>query len=250
MRPTGRLFLITVDFNRLRRSDPKGLSAARILDVGCGTGRHMTAAIRFSKAKVIGVDINLDDAVAARDRLNTLQKSQNPVNGNGEVIVADICALPFKNNFFDLVLCSEVLEHIPHHKIAISEIVRVLKPDKNLVISVPRYLPERICWALSDDYRHAPNGHVRIYSIKALVVLLQHAGLVRWGHHFAHSLHTPYWWLKCFVGPGRDDCRLVNQYHRFLVWDIMKKPWITQIVDKILNPVLGKSNVLYLRKEH
>jgi SAM-dependent methyltransferase len=241
--------VITVDFDRLCRFDPRGLAASRILDVGCGTGRHMTAALRFPKAKVVGTDINLDDAVSAKNRLNTHRKLESRVSGEGEVIVADICALPFQDNFFDLVVCSEVLEHIQHHKIAVSEMVRVLKPGRNLVVSVPRFLPERICWALSDDYRNAPNGHVRIYSIKTLAALLKDAGLIRWGFHFSHSLHTPYWWLKCLVGPDRDDCRLVNQYHRFLVWDMMRKPWITKTLDKILNPVLGKSMVLYLKKE-
>jgi SAM-dependent methyltransferase len=207
----------------------------------------MTAALRFLEAKVVGADIDIDDAVAAKSRLNTHQK--NGGHGNSDVIAADVCALPFQDNFFDLILCSEVLEHIQHHKIAVSEIARVLKPGRNLVVSVPRYLPERICWALSDGYRNAPGGHVRIYSLKALTGLLQRAGLIRWGLHFAHSLHTPYWWLKCLVGPDRGDCNLVNQYHRFLVWDMMKKPWITQILEKMLNPVLGKSIVLYLKKE-
>jgi SAM-dependent methyltransferase len=209
----------------------------------------MTAAFRFPKAKVVGTDINLDDAVAAKNRLSTHRKLGNHDEGKSEIIVADICALPFQDNFFDLVVCSEVLEHIQDHKTAISEIFRVLKPGKNLVVSVPRYLPERICWALSDKYRNTRNGHVRIYSTKALAGLLKNAGLIQWGLHFAHSLHTPYWWLKCLVGPDREDCKLVNQYHRFLVWDMMKKPWIIQFLDKILNPVLGKSIVLYLRKK-
>jgi SAM-dependent methyltransferase len=226
-----------------------GLMAGRILDVGCGSGRHMTAAFRFPKAKVVGADIDLDDALAAKNRLNSHRNLGIHGSGESDVIVADICALPFQDNFFDLVLCSEVLEHIQHHNIAVSEIVRVLKPGKNLVVSVPRYLPERICWALSDDYRNAPGGHVRIYSLKALTGILRRAGLIKWGLHFAHSLHTPYWLLKCLVGPARGDCRLVNQYHRFLVWDMMKKPRITQFLDKILNPVLGKSIVLYLKKE-
>ena len=60
MRLTRRPFVITVDFDRLCRSDPRGLSAGRILDVGCGTGRHMTAALRFPEAKVVGADIDID----------------------------------------------------------------------------------------------------------------------------------------------------------------------------------------------
>ncbi len=208
----------------------------------------MTAALRFPKVQVVGTDINLDDAVAAKNRLSVHRKLGSRGGGRGEIIVADICALPFQDNFFDLVICSEVLEHIQHHKTAVSEIVRVLKPGKNLAVSVPRNLPERICWALSDEYRNTRNGHVRIYSKKALAGLLIDVGLIKWGLHFAHSLHTPYWWLKCLVGPAREDCNLVNQYHRFLVWDMMKKPWITQFLDKILNPILGKSIVLYLKK--
>ena len=220
-----------------------------ILDIGCGTGRHVTAAMRFPKAMVVGADINIDEAVAAKNRLNTDQKFRSHGDGKGEIMVADICGLPFRDNFFDIVVCSEVLEHIQHHKTAISEIARVLKPGKDLVVSVPRYLPERICWMLSKDYRNSHNGHIRIYSKNQLIDLLKNSGLVKWGLHFAHSLHTPYWWLKCFVGVDRQNSKLVNQYHRFLVWDMMKKPWITQLLEKLLNPVLGKSVVLYLKKE-
>jgi hypothetical protein len=65
----------------------------------------------------------------------------------------------------------------------------------------------------------------------------------------AHSLHAPFWWLKCLVGPDRKDSSAVNLYHRFLTWDIMKKPRVTGWLEKLLNPVMGKSLVLYFRKE-
>ncbi len=240
--------MITVDFNRLCRSAPSRLAGCRILDIGCGTGRHTCAAFRLPKVVAVGIDINFDDVVKAKDRLKTHKKLGDHDDGESGVSVADICALPFRDNFFDLVICSEVLEHIQDHKTAISETVRVLKTGQNLVVSVPRYLPERICWVLSDNYHNTRNGHVRIFKKKALVDLLESSGLIKWGLHFAHSLHTPYWWLKCLVGPEREDCWLVNQYHRFLVWDMMKKPWITRFLDRLLNPFLGKSIVLYLRK--
>ena len=75
-------------------------------------------------------------------------------------------------------------------------------------------------------------------------------GLKRWSLHYAHSLHSPYWWLKCLVGPDRDDSVMVNLYHRFLSWDIMKKPKMVGWVDKLLNPILGKSLVVYFKKEN
>jgi len=241
--------VITVDLNRFWNSDPNRLTGCRILDIGCGTGRHTTwAACRLPKVVVIGIDINFADVVKTKKRLNTHKELGDHGGGEGGVSVADIRALPFKDNFFDLVICSEVLEHIQDHRTAVFEAVRVLKPGKTLAVSVPRYLPERICWALSDNYHTVRNGHVRIYKKKALVDLLEGAGLTRWGFHFAHSLHTPYWWLKCIVGTEREDCRPVNAYHRLLVWDMMKKPWITQFLDKMFNPILGKSIVLYLKK--
>ena len=198
----------------------------------------------------MGIDINFDDVLEAKNRLKYHKKLGDHGSGVGGVSVADMLELPFKDNFFDLVICSEVLEHIHNQKAAVSETVRVLKPGKNLVISVPRYLPERICWALSEDYHNADNGHVCIYQKKELIDLLENAGMKKWGVHFAHSLHTPYWWLKCLVGPTRDDCRLVNLYHSFLVWDMMKSPWITRFLDNLLNPIIGKSIVIYLRKDN
>jgi SAM-dependent methyltransferase len=241
--------VITIDLNRIRRFDPSRLYGCRILDIGCGTGRHTCDAFRFPKVVVVGVDINLEDVVETRKRLSSHQEIGDHGGGRCGALVADICALPFKDNFFDLVICSEVLEHIRDHKTAVSEAVRVLKPDKTLAVSVPRYLPERICWALSDKYYTVRNGHVRIYKKKVLVDLLEREGLMLWGSHFAHSLHVPYWWLKCLVGTEHEDCRPVNAYHRLLVWDMMKKPRITRFLDKMLNPILGKSLVLYMKKE-
>lgn len=140
------------------------------------------------------------------------------------------------------------MEHIIDHESAAREVIRVLKRGCNLVISVPRYWPERLCWALSDEYYNANQGHVRIYKKKDLIVLFENFGVKNRACHFAHSLHTPYWWLKCLVGPTRDDSWPVNLYNRFLTWDIMKQPGITRLIDYMLNPVLGKSIVLYFNK--
>ncbi|MBA4369929.1 MAG: SAM-dependent methyltransferase, partial [Desulfobacterium sp.] len=54
---------------------------------------------------------------------------------------------------------------------------------------------------------------------------------------------------KCFVGPTREDSVVVNLYKRFLTWDIMKKPLITRWIDRLLNPIVGKSLVLYFTKQ-
>ncbi|MCP4350013.1 MAG: class I SAM-dependent methyltransferase [Desulfobacterales bacterium] len=234
--------MITVDFNRL---DIK--SGDRILDIGCGTGRH-TCEIFTRGAVAVGVDRCFEDLRKTRDSLVSWEE-YGKEKGIWGILSGDITQLPFADNFFDLVICSEVLEHIKDSRKAMAEIVRVLKPGKDLVVSVPRFFPECVCWVLSKSYYQAEGGHIRIYKEKELINELESEGVRKWAKHFAHSLHTPYWWLKCLLGPNRDDLVMVNLYHRLLVWDIMHQPWLTKFSDKILNPVLGKSLVLYLRKE-
>jgi SAM-dependent methyltransferase len=237
--------MITVDFKKLPIR-----GGCRILDIGCGKGRHTCAASRLKNVVAIGSDISFDEVLEAKNRLIFQETLGEQGGGLWATLVSDMTHLPFPDGYFDTVICSEVLEHIPDQKSAVQEAIRVLKPGGDLVVSVPRYLPERICWALSENYHLATNGHIRIYKKKELISLLESSGSKLWSFHFAHGLHTPYWWLKCLVGPTREDSVLVNLYHRFLVWDIMKKPWLTRFLDSLLNPFLGKSIVIYLRKEN
>ena len=236
--------MITIHFDRLRIRP-----GCRILDIGCGTGRHTCGAFRLRSVVAIGVDIDFDDVFEAQGRIKNQVILGEHGGGVCTVAVADIYHLPFRDNYFDLVICSEILEHLHDEKAAVSEAVRVLKPGKDLVVSVPKYLPERICWALSESYHNTENGHIRIYKKKALMDLLERNGLKLKGHHSSHSLHTPYWWLKCLVGPEREDSRLVNLYHRLLVWDIMEHPCLTRFLDRLFNPILGKSLVVYMTKK-
>ena len=120
-----------------------------------------------------------------------------------------------------------------------------------MAITVPRWLPEKICWALSDQYHEVEGGHVRIYTDKDLIGKLTKAGMIFEGKDRAHGLHSPYWWLKCAVGVDNDQFPLVKAYHQVLVWDIMKTPRLsvaTRLAERALNPFIGKSMVLYLRK--
>lgn len=235
--------MITVDFKRLNMRPGE-----KILDMGCGSGRHTGEASRFKGVTVIGADMNYNDLIETRNRLNFIKNCGEHGGGQRGISAADITSLPFKNNSFHHVICSEVLEHIPDDAKAAHELIRVLKPGGSLVVSVPRFFPEKICWALSKQYYTANGGHVRIYKKDNIFSLFKNSGLIHIKSHFAHSIHTPYWWLKCLVGPNRDDSVAVNLYHRMLTWDIMEKPKLTRTIDKLLNPILGKSLVLYFKK--
>jgi hypothetical protein len=124
-----------------------------------------------------------------------------------------------------------------------------LKPGGILAVSVPRTVPEAVCWALSRAYRSTPGGHVRIYRRSELLRLLEARGYRVTGSHFAHGLHAPFWWLKCVVGLDNDDAWPVRLYHRLLVWDLMRRPLVTRLADRVLNPLIGKSVVFYAVKE-
>ncbi len=238
--------MLTVDFSKLDL--PPG---SWVLDAGCGSGRHLGRAFRFRDVHVVGIDMSKKDAGTANRTLDCMIHEAEDGGGIKLLSVSDITRLPFKDESFDVVICSEVLEHIPDHLKAVNEIVRVLKAGKSLVVSVPRYLPERICWALSHDYHNEEGGHIRIFKKKELVGILESAGTKCLESGWAHSLHSPYWWLKCAVGHKNDEHPAVKLYHRFLVWDIMKKPLLTRALDKTLNPLISKSIVLYLKKgEH
>ena len=125
--------------------------------------------------------------------------------GRFEVVRGDLLHLPFPDASVDRVMASEVLEHIPDDVTAMAEIFRVLKPGGRMVITVPRYGPERICWALSDEYHANEGGHIRIYRGGVLRDRLASVGLVPGRTHHAHSLHAPFWWLKCAVGVEKDN---------------------------------------------
>jgi SAM-dependent methyltransferase len=235
--------MITVDFHCLDLAP-----GSRILDIGCGSGRHVAAAYALDKATVVGADPSITDLCQARSRLTYHDACGAHGKGCWTLAAASVTQLPFADETFDLVICSEVLEHIVDDHRAMSEIVRVLKPDCQLVVSVPRRWPEMLCWQLSGAYHRTPGGHVRIYRADALIRRIAARGMSHWKTHFAHGLHSPYWWLKCLLGLHRDQLLPVRLYQRFLTWDIMQRPALTRKLEHWLNPLLGKSVVLYFRK--
>ncbi len=235
--------MLTVDFDRL------GIAPGqRAIDIGAGAGRHSFELYRRG-VDVVAFDRSAEDMKAVADMFVAMElEGQVPEGTLARAEVGDALALPYEDASFDIVLISEVLEHVPEDERAIAELVRVLKPGGVAAVTVPRWFPEKVCWALSDAYHEVEGGHVRIYKADELAAKLTSAGLKVSGTGFAHALHAPYWWLKCAVGVDNNDNPLTKAYHRMLVWDLMKGPWITRTAERLLDPVMGKSVVFYLEK--
>ena len=230
------------------RFDELGLNAGdQVLDVGSGFGRHVYECARRG-AHVVALDYAADEVVETRDTLAAMVAAEEiTADKLVGVLRGDARRLPFADGSFDVVITSEVLEHIQDDVAAIAEMVRVLTPGGRFAATVPAYLPEIVNWKLSDEYHapKSPGGHVRIYSKTELRAKLRSAGLDVDGYHRAHALHSPYWWLKCAVGPTEDDHPLVVRYRKFLEWDIFEQPASTKVAERVLSPVLGKSSVHY-----
>jgi SAM-dependent methyltransferase len=232
--------MLTVDFDQFPIAPGE-----RVLDLGCGGGRHAFELYRRG-AEVVACDYSLDELRQVATMFYAMSSSgEVPETASAKVVRGDIGCLPFPDASFDAVIVAEVLEHIPDDVRAMAEITRILKPGGRLAVTVPRWWPEQLNWALPGEYQHVPGGHIRIYRGDQLKSRLAEAGVVLRGQHHAHALHSPYWWLNCTFGRESLPSRM---YNKVLVWDIMSAPWITRTAEKLLNPVMGKSLVVYADK--
>lgn len=111
----------TIDFIGYRDNKLK------ILDVGCGTGNLLiNLHNKNPNIKLIGIDISKEMIRVAKSKTEKLK------NINFEM--GDANNLPFENEYFDYVVCSNSLHHHPHALTSIKEMTRVLKKNGRLII--------------------------------------------------------------------------------------------------------------------
>ena len=156
-------------------------------------------------------------------------QGEAPASAKAEAVKGDALDLPYADGTFDCVIASEILEHVPQDDRAIDELVRVLKPGGELAVTVPRWLPERICWVLSDEYHANEGGHIRIYRADELRDKVRRARSDGSTHtHHAHALHSPFWWLKCAVGVEKPNHPAVTRVPQAAGVGHDAQPWLTR----------------------
>ena len=234
--------MLTFDFNRIN-INPEGT----MLDLGCGEGRHIFGLMeKFPDLKCIGLDPHIESLDKAFEGLKFLESISNTKTN---FLSGSAYSLPFSDDSFDLVVCSEVLEHLHDYKDAIKEINRILKPGGQFLASVPAEFPEKICWLLSEAYQNQPGGHLRIFKKNELIKeVAEHNFSFESSQRF-HSIHSAYWWLRCLFWKSQESNIIIKGYKKILERHILKKPFFLDLIDKIFNPILGKSIAFYFVKK-
>ena len=230
--------LLTVDLDRLRLRPGE-----RLLDAGCGEGRHCFGALERG-AHVVGLDL---DAGALRGAAPDLRARAGELGALGDMLRGDTFHLPFRDETFDKVICAEVMEHVHDFRAAARELARVTQPHGMVAVTIPTATSEQLYLRVGDDYFESPGGHIRIFKPRELARGLAQAGLVTVGVGFAHALHTPYWVLRSLAGlPRADGNPLVRAYRGFLIRAAVSPAM--QWLERALNYCFPKSLILYTEK--
>jgi SAM-dependent methyltransferase len=154
---------------------------ARVLDIGTSTGSNLRMLSDLGFKYVTGVDVS-DDAIRYCAR-----------KGLGHVKKGNVCALPFDDGSFDVVLATDIIEHVDDDDLALAEIARVLKPGGRVLITVPAF---GSLWGLQDEVAL----HKRRYRIVPLLEQLKRVGLKPLRrYYFNYLLFGPIWLARQLI---------------------------------------------------
>ncbi len=147
---------------------------ARVLDSGCGNG-VFTAFLQELGFDVVGIDISTTAVEHAKQQCPSIQFKVASLEGR----------LPFQNEEFDAVWCTEVLEHVFDVDKALTEIKRILRSGGKLVLTTPYHglVKNLVISILAFNRHYDPRGpHIRFFSRRSLTLCLEQAGfgVERW----------------------------------------------------------------------
>ena len=217
----------------------------RVLDAGCGGGRHSFEAYRRG-SMICGMDYDKTEVEKVMYSFTAALESDRRQGGDWQVLRGDVVHLPFADQSFDRIICAEVMEHLHEDLRALAELVRVLKPRGRMAVTVPTYFSEAANGFFSPLYFTNPGGHVRKFMPGELAAKLRHAGLRLYAVGHAHAFHSPYWLLRCAFGLRNENHPVPATYRKFLVKTIFS-PTLSR-VEKYLDWVCPKSLILYGQK--
>jgi SAM-dependent methyltransferase len=205
---------------------------ARTLDVGTSTGSNLRVLRDLGYTRVAGVDVSADAIRFCESK------------GFGPVRHGDVCALPFGDESFDLVLATDVIEHVEDDAVALAEIVRVLAPGGKVLITVPAF---QSLWGLQDEV----SLHKRRYRLRPLLDLVRRSGLQPCrAYHFNYLLFAPIWLARRVIRAARVDLRSEGEVNTPALNRILSAVFTVDVsTAPIVRPPFGVSILVLARKQ-
>jgi SAM-dependent methyltransferase len=221
-------------------------ASSTVIDVGCGDG-GFTGFCAKQGAEVIFID---HDEVKLVD---TQERVKRAATGAYQAIVSDCAPIPLNDGVGDIVVCTEVLEHVPDPLIFLKEMVRVAKRGARLVITVPDARSETFVAATApESYFQEPN-HIRIFYADEFRDLILQAGLTIEDHQFRGcfwSMYMPLTWLTTTepdAGLPLDNPDPIT-VHWTKLWQLVQQHPDGAKIRNALNSLLPKSQCIVARK--
>jgi SAM-dependent methyltransferase len=217
-------------------------AGARLLDVGCGAGRHELAAAKLPIA-TSACDIEAKELRLGRFFVG---EGDGDAQRVGWVQGTGIC-LPFRDDAFDAAICSETLEHVPNDVGVLRELRRVMQEGGTLAVSVPATRVESWMWKLSWEVSHTPGGHIRIYERGELLTKLRAAGWQPYAIRHRHAFESVYWLLGAVFGGGNPPPAPARMWRKLITSRrIGPSRWFDR-AERLFARPFGKSIVIYAR---
>ncbi len=185
---------------------------AAILDIGTSTGTNLRMLKEMGFVSYQGLDMN-DDAIrwCAEKGLGVVRKG-------------DICEIPFPDGSFDLVLVTDIIEHVDDDKQALREVRRVLKSNGRALITVPAF---ESLWGLQDEVAH----HKRRYRVSELEQKLKYVGLFPQElFYFNYLLFVPIWFVRQIIKLFRVRLKSENEINLGMINSVLRLVFLFDVL--------------------
>lgn len=220
-------------------------SSHTVIDVGCGYG-GLIGFCAGQGAEVLFVDRDSERLAATEEKIR-----QSPARAY-RAILSDCNPIPIEDDTGDLVVCTEVLEHVPDPAVFLAELVRVAKPGAQLLITVPDARAEQLVAATAPPQYFEEPLHIRIFNAEEFENLILGAGLQIESRQFFGSFWSIYLPLSYLTAPPGDEIPVDNPHpitdHWARLWkEVLAHPQ-GEAIRTALNKLLPRTQMIIARK--